>query len=222
MADSTYPNTGSLINRGIDDNAGRTTTGLSTAIVIKVAGNAVGALQDFTLNQDRGLYEAVEIGTDGIIEVVPQSATKFKVTTNRLVFDQMRLPQAFSRAFVNIAAQRIGFDIEIFDLNYATGFITNAGQVTQENAAGSGIMVMKIVNCWFSSLSTPYKANDYTIIESANLTAETIQLVNPGANGIRNLDPQTDTAGIERLVNEGKRRGSLDVSGLVNSIFNNP
>ena len=214
---ATFPNTGSRVDRGLDDpNLGRTTTSLSTQIIIKVDNVAVGALQTLTVTQTRPLYRVNEIGFDGNIEIVPQGSTTFDLTANRIVFDQLRLPEAFAREFRFINAQRIPFDIEIFDINNADPGATDAGS--------SGIVVMKFINCWFTRYETPYNAENYIITETAGIQAETGSVSNPvdfspGNDSFRGITPQTDVAGIETSVNQGGRRGAVDAAGLVNSIF---
>jgi len=212
-----YPNTGSHI---------RTTsphTGLSTQIVIKVNGQAVGALQNLTVNQARPLERIKEIGTDGCIEIVPNGITTFELTASRIVFDEIRLPEAFSRGFRFINAQRLPFDIEIYDLSN----ITPAGTLLGDNVAG--VVTMTYKNCWFSAYSTPYTVDNYVITETATIQAETAYLLYPTADAIpnagingRNIPAQTDTVGIEQGTNIGNMLGSLDASGLVNSIFPAP
>ena len=213
---ATFPNTSSTILRGTDDAEGRTSTGLSTQIIIKVNNQAVGALQNLTVNQARPLIRVNEIGTDGNVEIVPQSSPTYELSVTRVVFDQMRLPEAFSRSFRFIGAQRIPFDIEIFDINNAD----------QQNAAvdanSSGIVVHKYVNCWFTNYSTPYTSDNYLISETGTLWAETGFVSSGGTPppNLRGLDAQTDnTAGIERAVNSGDRRGGVDASGIINAVF---
>ena len=41
----------------------------------------------------------------------------------------------------------------------------------------------------------------------------------PNSGGIRGIQASTDGGGVERQVNSGKRLGSLDAAGLVNSFF---
>ena len=72
-----YPNTGSRLTSSIS-------TSLSTQIIIQVEMNdgstvPVGAVKELTENQNRGLARIVEIGTDGVIEIVPNKATEFEV-----------------------------------------------------------------------------------------------------------------------------------------------
>lgn len=208
---STFPNTGSSIQRGTGSTTeGRTSTGLSTQIIIRVNSVAVGALQKLSVNQGRGLVRITEIGTDGCVEIVPKEATTFELTAERIVFDQLRLPEAFSRSFRFINAQRIPFDIEVYD--------TSASSMDGGNA-----IIMKYVNCWFTSYDTPYAADNYVITETAKIWAETGYVVDgnlPAA--LRDTDKQTDTNSIELQVNKGLARGGLDTAGIVNAIFGTP
>jgi len=214
---ATFPNTGSTINRGLDDpTEGRTSTSLSTQIVIKVNNVAVGALQRLTISQNRPLYRVNEIGTDGNVEIVPQGSTTFELTAERIVFDQLRLPEAFSRSFRFINAQRIPFDIEIFDINDADA------QNAVVDANSGGIVVMKFVNCWFSRYESPYNAENYIITETASIWAETGVVNSPDAflpenSSLRTINPEANA--IETSVNRGGRRGGVDAAGLVNAIF---
>ena len=98
MAD--FPNTQTNIEAGP-----RTNSGLSTQIIIKVFNSPVGALQNLQVTQNRGLARIVEVGTDGVIEIVPNKATEYELSATRIVFDQLRLPEAFSRGFRFIASQ---------------------------------------------------------------------------------------------------------------------
>lgn len=209
---SDFPNTGTLFQEQ------RTNSGLSTQIIIKVNDEPVGALQRISVSQNRPLKQISEVGTDGLIEIVPQGATTFTLDVERMVFDQLRLPEAFSRGFRFINAQRNPFDIEIFDLSSVD---PSGAAPTSSN----GLVVMTFKNCWFASYSTPYQAGDYTIAESAQIQAETAFVSNLEASqsifdtSRRGLAPQTDEAGIEDATNLGGRRGALDASGLINSLF---
>lgn len=213
---ATFPNTESTILRGTDNAEGRTSTGLSTQIIIKVNNQPVGALQNLTVTQTRPLMRVNEIGTDGNIEIVPQGSTTYDIAATRIMFDQLRLPEAFSRSFRFIGAQRIPFDIEIFDLNNADE------QNAAVDAGSSGIIVMKYVNCWFQNYVTPYVAENYLITETATIWAETGFVSSGGSPppNLRSLAAQTDaTAGIESAVNTGQRRGGVDAAGIINAIF---
>jgi len=211
---STFPlNTGSILDRTTGES--NTNTGLSTQIIIKVHDQAVGALQSLRVTQGRNLERIKEIGTDGVIEIVPNQATTFELEATRIVFDQLRLPEAFSRGFRFINAQRVPFNIEVFDISS----IAPPGSSTDS----PGVVVMTYKNCWFNRYDTPYAADNYLITETAGIWAETayisnLQGIDIPANS-RGFDAQTDTENIERSVNLGQRRGSLDASGLINSIF---
>lgn len=208
--DYAFPNTGSQIDRSSDQ--GQTTSGLSTQIIIKVDGVAVGAIQSLKVNQNRPLKALSEVGTDGIIEIVPNGATTFKLDADRIVFDNLRLPEAFKRGFRFINSQRLPFDIDIYDIG-------NTAPAANVEESGDGVVVMTFKNCWFGSMSTSYNSGDYTITESAGIEAETGYISSGSPESLRSIEAQTDSAGIEGAVNNGQRRGSLDVSGLLNSIF---
>lgn len=206
MTDNGFPNTGTFVNAG-----NRTNSGLSTQIIVKVYNSPVGALQNLSVAQNRPLQRIPEIGTDGIIEIVPKEATTYELTANRIVFDQLRLPESFSRGFRFIAAQRVPFDIDVIDIS---------GTDPNEPDDDSNKVVMTYKNCWFTRYETPYAADNYIITESATIWCETAYLVQIGRDGsLRPVERQVDNAGIEADVNYGNRRGSLDAAGLVNSLF---
>ena len=201
-----FPNTGTNINAGH-----RTNSGLSTQIIIKVFNNPVGALQTLSVTQNRPLQRISEIGTDGVIEIVPNAATTYELSAERVVFDQLRLPESFSRGFRFIAAQRVPFDIDVIDIS---------GTDPNSPDDDSNKVIMTYKNCWFTNYVTPYQAGNYIITETASLWCETAYLVQLGRDGsLRPVDRQNDNAGIEAEVNSGRRLGSLDASGLINSLF---
>src|SRR5579859_6000339 len=98
-----YPQTGTTLSSNIS-------SGLSTQIAINVEqpdGSLVdvGAVKSLTENQSRGLGRITEIGTDGVIEIVPNRATEYTLDLERTVFDALSLAEAFGQAFRNIQAQ---------------------------------------------------------------------------------------------------------------------
>ena len=205
-----FPNTGTNVNAGH-----RTNSGLSTQIIIKVENTPVGALQNLSVTQTRNLQRISEIGTDGVIEIVPNSATTYELSATRIVFDQLRLPESFARGFRFIAAQRIPFDIDVIDIS------GNDPNVPDDDTNTS---VMTYKNCWFTRYETPYAADNYIITETASLWCETAYLLKTGRSGpdssdLRAIDVQTDSAGVEGEVNSGRRLGSLDAAGLTQSLF---
>jgi len=206
---ATYPTSGSTLTSKIH-------TGLSTQIVIKVGTETVGAIQNLTINQTRNIERVRELGLDGILEAVPNQATQYEVTVERIVFDRLRLPESFARGFINIKAQVLPFDILIID---------------RTNGETDGAVNHKLVNCWFSRYSPAYRADNYIIQESATIVCEDVitTLGSSEANAV-----QGGSRGINYEVNERERatdrgsggtgggggfRGTMDVSDLINQAF---
>lgn len=221
MADLQPLTTGTTLDA--NDGNPRTASTLSTQIIIKVANNPIGALQRLSVAQNRPLQRIQEIGTDGVIEIIPNSATTYELTVERVVFDLLRLPESFSRGFRFIGAQRVPFDIEIFDISNAD---ENA-RLGEDPASDANVVSMTYKNCWFTRYETPYAADNYVITETASIWAETAFLVNgigqgqdiPASGGLRGLQAQSDGGRVEEEVNRGSRLGSLNAAGLVNSFF---
>jgi hypothetical protein len=208
MAD--YPNTATLFDSAAITGA-KTRTGLSTQIIVYVNGEPVGAIQSLAEAQSRNLKELSEVGTDGIIEIVPSASSTFSLTINRIVFDGLSLPEAFSRGFRNIQAQRIPFEINVIDK--FTGDDDNAVVTTYHN-------------CWFASLGKTYASTDYTITENATVKCEFVSSTrageavseSQGIQGAREI-PGRDTDAIEQAADSGDRRGSLDFPGLISAAY---
>ena len=207
-----YPNTGTLFDNPAVEGA-KTRTSLSTQVVITVNGEPVGAVQRFQESQRRSNAKIKEVGTDGLIEIVPQSAADVTLTVNRMVFDGLSLPEAFSRGFRNIHAQRIPFDIVVIDRFTGTG---NDAVVTTYH------------NCWFNSLSKSYAVDNYVIAEDAGIDVEYISTerageavaLSQGVNGTREI-PNRQLDSVESAADAGKsgRRGALDFPGLISAAY---
>ena len=200
-------NTGSILDS-------KTRTSLSTQVLIYVNGEPVGAVQSLQIQQSRPLKAMQEVGTDGIIEIVPSGATTYSISCSRMVFDGLTLPEAMSRSWVNIAAQRIPFDIVIIDRFF--------GDSQKET------VVTTLHNCWMKSLSKQYQANDYTITESANLDCEYISTTrnglpvseSQGLHGAREIpNRQIDSSGAEAAADTGSRRGAMDFPGIIQAAY---
>jgi hypothetical protein len=188
-----YPATGSTL----ESTPPTPHAGLSTQIVVKVGPTAVGAIQELTLNQNRDMLIWEEIGTDGIVEIHPKGAAKISMTINRVVFDQLRLPEAFSRGFINLQAQRLPFNIEVLD-----------------RFAGSNELaaVHTYHSCWFRRYTQPYRAESFLITETAELVCEYISSMQAGVNvaqgGIRDIIVESDS--MERATDRTGRRGRIE------------
>lgn len=190
-----YPNSGSFLNSQVSSS-------LSTSIIVKVGPTTIGAIQSLKITQTRGLKVEEEIGTEGVIEIHPTTATQIDISVERIVFDELRITESFGRGFMNLQPQRIPFDIHIIDLG-ATESVENA-------------LSTILHNCWFKSISTPYNANNFLIQESATLLCEYITSMRGAGNasygGIRGIIYDYDT--IERNTDVIGRRGKFSSSGI--------
>jgi hypothetical protein len=153
------------------------------------------------------LTRLVELGLDGTLEIVPTQRTEVTLTVRRIVFDRLRIAEAFERGYVNIHAQRLPFDILVID---------------QTGGDGDLAVTHHYVNCWFQDISTPYNADNYIITESATIWAETVSSrlgasANAAQGGSRDMKPQIEQ--IEREADIGGRRGTLDAPGLITAAF---
>lgn len=187
-------------------------TGLSTQIIIKVDGQSVGAIQSLSVTQNRPLRRIQEVGTDGVIEIVPNNATTVDLQVQRIVFDRKRLPESFARGFLNIHAQRNPFDIFVFDF---ASVEPDTLDETFDVTTNDNVVTTIYENCWFGNLQTTYNATDYIITESAQVQAEFVHSYingDPTQNAAVRANPANDDP-LERLA-DTNRRGSLDARGL--------
>jgi len=208
MAD--YPNTSTIFDNKNLSTGGTTRTGLSTQIIVYVKGQPVGAIQSFQETQARPNKKIGEVGTDGWIEIIPNTQATVSLTVNRIVFDGLSLPEAFSRGFKHIHSQRIPFDIVVIDKFTGTD---NAVTTTYHN-------------CWFNNLGKSYTSQDYTITENASIDVEYVSserkgeavAASQGVAGAREI-PVTDTDAVEQAADKGDRRGVLDFPGLISAAY---
>lgn len=208
---ATYPITGSTLRSNIS-------TGLSTQILIKVENETVGAVQSINITQNRGLERVREVGLDGILEIVPRQPTEYEATIQRVVFDRLRLTEAFKRGFINIKSQLLPFDIQIID---------------RTNGDDEGAVVHTLENCWFTRYSPRYQADNFIIQEEAQIWIEDIRTTLGSSQstavigGARGIQPQTDTYGRETATDAGAGgavpgagyRGTMDVANITNAAF---
>lgn len=201
MAD--YPQTGSTLYQS-DGVSNKTSTALSTNIIIKVAGVPVGAIQNINITETRNIKMIQEVGTDGNIDSVPQAATSYSVECTRIRFDKLRIAQAFNRGFIHAQSQRYPFDIYIYD-------------VQSEDASNHIITILK--NCWINRIGYNYTSSDWVISETMGLNVETIYSSLTGGEPVGDLKNPRDISGyvnvVEREADVGQRRGSLDAKGLI-------
>lgn len=223
-----YPPSGSIVDKGIS-------SGLSTQIRIKVGPTTVGAIQQLTINQNREILVHEEVGTDGVVDSHPKGAAKIDLQVQRIVFDNLRLPEAFSRGFVNIHAQRYPFDIQIIDMSDPAsigGGLSSIGDSLGSIGLGKvgsvlgsvGKQISKVENkflddinalthtfhnCWFRTYSPTYQANNFIISEQATIQAEYVTTQRAGLSvvrgGKRGIRYEHDS--IERSTDVFGRRG---------------
>lgn len=206
------PNTGSSLGYLSGEN--KTSTSLSTNILITVNGVPVGAVQELSINESREIRMVGEVGTDGNIDSVPTQSTKISGSCTRIRYDALRLTEAFGRGFLHLASQVYPFDIVLIDRNRRDG-----------NRVSTVIK-----NVWFNSSNYSISQGDWIIQDRADWQAETIYsfLSGTGASaatggdlGIVGSGPfNTEVNDIERVVDIGKsgRRGSLDSGGLLDLV----
>lgn len=218
---ATAPNTGSTI--ALPSGINKTSTSISTNILITVNGTPVGAVKTLTMGESRTIAMIREIGTDGTIDSVPQRSTDYTVSCTRTRFDRLRIAEAFSRGFIHASAQAYPFDIYILD--------------RQKRDQGNQITTV-LKNCWINRLDVTYSSDDWVISETMGLNVERIFSVlgkgssnafsggNPvaqgGELGIKHMGAGANGLGImynniEQLSDTGSggRGGSLDASGLI-------
>jgi hypothetical protein len=223
------PNTGStLYGTAAGPQINKTSTAISTNIIIMVNDRAVGAIQSMAISEKRGIKMIDEVGTDGHIDSVPNVSTNITGTCQRIRFDRLRVAEAFSRGFIHAASQVYPFDIVVMD--------------KQKRDQGSQISTV-IKNVWIAGLDYTYQANDWVITDSMTWEAENIYSFlnngsalttssgNPVAQGGEigvvhmgggqfgsvNINSGDGVVNIEQLVDTGAggRRGSMDAAGLI-------
>lgn len=204
-------NTGSTLTW--DSGVNRTSTSISTNILIMVGNSPVGAVQSLQINESRSIKMIDEVGTDGHIDSVPNQSTNISGSCQRIRFDRLRIAEAFGRGYIHVASQAYPFDIVIIDKQ-------------KRNQAAQVSTVIK--NVWIEGIDYQYQTNDWVISETMKWKAETIfSFLNGGSNanissgvnvaqgGEINLPFSNIT--IERETDTGAngRRGSMDAQGLI-------
>ena len=192
---ATAPNTESLISDVNGKN--RTGTAVSTNIIVEVDGNAVGAIQQLSVNENRKITMIDEVGTDGHVDSVPSSSTNITGSCQRTRFDGLRMGQAFSRGWVHVKSQRIPFDIVIKDI-----FLSSDPNT---------VLITVIKNVWISKISYSYRANDFVIVEDMDWEAEDIFSKINNNNAVTNIDGARNFVidslnPFERAADRGDRR----------------
>lgn len=222
---ATSPNTSSTLS--FPNGTNKTSTAISTNIVILVNNTPVGAVQTLQIRESRSISQINEVGTDGHVDSVPHQSTMISGSCTRIRFDRLRITEAFSRGFLHASAQAYPFDIVILD--------------KQKRNVGSQISTV-LKNVWINDLNYTYDANNWIITDSMGWEAERIfsilnggsspvaggvpaavggergiQHMGAGPNGILSMTSGDGIVNIEQLVDTGSggRGGSLDAAGLI-------
>lgn len=220
---ATAPNTNSTLS--LPNGTNKTSTAISTNIIITVNGVSVGAVQTLSISEKRSIKMIDEVGSDGHVDSVPNQSTNVTGSCSRIRFDRLRITEAFSRGFVHAKSQVYPFDIVILD--------------KQKRDQGSQISTV-IKNVWISGIDYSYQANDWIITDNMSWEAEDIfSILNGGSSpipggvpvavggerGIRHIGGGVNGAGpvisgdgitnVEQLADTGGRRGALDAAGLI-------
>lgn len=206
------PNTGSTLTVA-GSNANKTSTGISTNMIIMVNNQSVGAIQQMQISEKRDIKMIDEIGSDGHIDSTPNSSTNISGSCQRVRYDRLRVTEAFSRGFIHAASQVYPFDIVILD--------------RQKKDQGSQISTV-IKNVWITGIDTTLSSSDWVIVDNMSWVAETMfSILNNGSStpvavggelGVSHLGFGTYGTGvtnIEQLVDTGNGRGSMDNSGII-------
>lgn len=181
-----------------------TKTHLSTNIYIAVEGVPVGAVSKLDITEQRSIKTISEVGTDGVIDSAPQSSTEISGSCTRTRFNGKRIAEAFRRGFVHVAAQRLPFDIQIFDLIQGDG---------------NNVIVTTIKNVWIENISYSYDSDNFIIVDTMRWKAESIETVrgNSGNDSAISDASQVFLNQFEVQADIGKYRGALDAAGFINA-----
>ena len=131
-----FSNTGTIFDvqqNTANVSQGQTRTGLSTQIVVMVNRESCWRNTKLWTNSAK-IYQTYNRGWyRWVIEIVPSSATSNKFINTKNNVRWIIFTEAFSRAFVNIAAQRIPFDIVVIDRANAKDLSISIGKATRKN-----------------------------------------------------------------------------------------
>jgi hypothetical protein len=180
-----------------------TKTSLSTNIVIKANGIAVGAIQNIDINESRESNMIYEVGTDGAIDSAPTKSTTISGSCSRIRFNGKKIMEAFGRGFVHVMSQRYPFDIDIID--------SWIGEGDQQ-------IITTIKNVWVKSIAYKFDKDNWINSDTMTWHAETIYTTIAGGNSVpATAKVQIDS--IERNTDIGGRRGAMDAPGLLNAYY---
>lgn len=143
----------------------------------------IGAIQSLAPTETRPLIRISEVGTDGVIEIVPNGSTTCEIAVTRMVFDYQRLPAAFQRGFRHIHAARLPFDIVVEDYN---AYQEYGGTPPAGGKSQNSFVKTIYKNCWLANYSFTYTQDNFLISETASIWCEHVfdQSASPIDDGI--------------------------------------
>lgn len=200
-----------------DNGTNKTSTHLSTNIIIKVDNYIVGAVQSINISETRQIKMIDEIGTDGHIDSAPFASANISGSCSRVRFQKQRITEAFGRGFIHISAQRLPFDIEIHDFFHVNGVNDKANAI-----------VTTVKNVWIKSLTYDYHHDNWIITDKMDFDAETIyskMIVGTGNVVQQAVNGQGGTIRLNQYEQEADRgdyRGALDAAGILNAFQSDP
>lgn len=210
----TTTNTGSVIN-SVNENIffNRTGVALSTMVLVKVNGLAVGAIQKIDITEARTIKMFSEVGTDGAIDSAPTSSTTHSGTCERLRYDGMRVFEAFGCGFLHLKSMRIPINIEIIDK------YTSVNDSDESNS-----IVTTLENVWFKDVKYGYTQDNWQVSDNVSFEFETIHshLGKSGTGtattgGSLKIALRKDI--YEQTADSTSKRGAMDIPGLIISGF---
>ena len=199
-------NTHSTLTRS--DGLNKTSTSISTHMIIMVNDKPVGAIKTLSIQESRDVKMIDEVGTDGHIDSVPTRSTNITGSCERIRFDRQRIAEAFGRSFIHVSSQAYPFDIVIMD---------------RQKFDASNHITTVIKNVWIKNISYAYNSDDWIITDKMDWEAEAIYSFINGNKSVAQGGERAEVFGyggeewIERKTDTGRegRRGSLDASGLI-------
>lgn len=197
------------------DGRNKTSTSLSTNILVLVNDTPIGAIQELSITESRQVTMINELGTDGTIDSVPTGSVKISGSCRRIRYDALRITEAMGRSFLHLQSQAYPFDFVVIDRN---------------RRAGNKISTV-IKNVWLTNIQYSYSSGEWIITDNVQWEAETVYstLVGTGGSAATGGDLGIKSSGpfntefvndIERVVDRGAngRRGSLDSGGLLDLV----
>ncbi len=172
---------------------------IPAANIISIGGRWIGYVQTIEEAQERPVTEQYEIGSVGVVEILPGqpryslSLEKVKVYKNSALqlfmeygyqekYGETAIKDAIQGQMVGDTANKnaevfslithniLPFDIEVWELNYNVDLEGNPVDFVLDPASKSKL-VTKWLNCWISRYSKPIAQGTINVVERMEITA---------------------------------------------------